>query len=301
MNEMRRVTGQVVTVYGDRLSVRVADRDPIIAYQSRSLGTAVAGDRVGISATTGGEDGVTWKVDSIEERTRCLWRSSRRKTNQLIVANVDRLCVVSAVEPALREGLIDRYLVAAECEQIPGCIILNKIDLPDAAGSRERLVHFTRIGYPVFGVSAASGAGIEELARYLETGLTVLAGHSGVGKSTLLNRLIPGLELPTDELSEATGKGKHTTNVTTAHPFRDGVLVDTPGIREFGLARMEPDELAERFREFADYLQECRFTDCAHRDEPGCAVREAVERGVVDTRRYASYLRIRASLEAGER
>ncbi len=293
--------GQVVSVFGDRLSVRVRERDPIIAYQSRRVGAAVAGDRVGISPIEGGEDGVAWMVASIEERTRCLWRSSRRKTNQLIVANVDRLCVVSAVEPAPSEGLIDRYLVAAECEDIPGCIILNKIDLPGAAGSSGQLVHFARIGYPVFGVSAATGEGIEELARYLETGLTVLAGHSGVGKSTLLNRLIPGLGLPTDELSEATGKGKHTTSVTTAHPFRDGVLVDTPGIREFGLARVEPDQLAGGFREFGDYLEECRFADCAHRDEPGCAVRGAVERGAVDSRRYASYLRIRASLEAGER
>jgi ribosome biogenesis GTPase len=301
MNEMQTVTGQVVSVFGDRLSIRVADRDPIIAYQSRKAGAAVVGDRAGISVAEGGEDGVTWKVDSIEARTRCLWRSSRRKENQLIVANVDRLCIVSAVEPAPREGLIDRYLVAAECEEIPGCVILNKIDLPGAAGSRERLVHFTRIGYPVFGVSAVTGEGLEELARYLETGLTVLAGHSGVGKSTLLNRLVPGLELPTDELSEATGKGKHTTSVTTAHPFRDGVLVDTPGIREFGLARVEPDQLADGFREFGDYLRDCRFTDCAHRDEPGCAVRGAVDRGALDSRRYASYLRIRASLEAGER
>jgi ribosome biogenesis GTPase len=293
--------GLVSAVFGDRIAVRSHDGEVQVAYQSRKAGQAVTGDQVVLSRVEGGDEDTLWRVDAIQSRGRCLWRSSRRRSGQLVTANVDQLCVMVAVEPPPREGLVDRYLVSAEWEQIPALIVLNKIDLPGAARLIETFVQFARIGYPVHPLSAVSGEGVEEFAALLETGLTVMAGHSGVGKTTLLNRLIPGLDLETAELSSATGKGRHTTSVAIAHPFRNGTLVDTPGIREFGLVRGEPADLPAGFREFEPYLGECRFNDCAHVSEPGCVVRAAVERGDIHGRRYDSYVRIRESLEAGER
>ncbi len=293
--------GLVSAVFGDRIAVRIVSGELRVAYQSRKAGPAVTGDRVVLSPVAGGDEDTYWQVETIGPRGRCLWRSSRRRSGQLVTANVDRLCVMVAVEPPPKEGLIDRYLVSAEWEQIPALIILNKIDLPEAAPFIEELGQFSRIGYPVHPLSALSGEGVEEFIAILDTGLTVMAGHSGVGKTTLLNRLIPGLELETAELSSATGKGRHTTSVTIAHPFREGTLVDTPGIREFGLVGGKPADLPTGFKEFRPFLGECRFNDCAHRSEPGCAVRAAVERGDIHDRRYNSYVRIRESLEAGER
>ncbi len=293
--------GLVSAVFGDRIAVRAGEGGLLVAYQSRKAGPAVTGDRVALSPVEGGDVDTAWKVESIEARGRCLWRSSRRRSGQLIAANVDRLCVIVAVEPPPREGLIDRYLVAAEWEQLPAMIVLNKIDLPGASPLIQEFEQFVRIGYPVFPISAEGGEGVDGLRPMMATGLTVIAGHSGVGKTTLLNRLVPGLDLETAELSAATGKGRHTTNVAVAFPFEGGIVVDTPGIREFGLARGGAEDLPAGFREFGPYLGECRFGDCAHRSEPDCAVRAAVEAGEIHGRRYESYLRIRESLESGER
>ena len=293
--------GLVSAVYGDRIAVRYNKGGVVVAYQSRSAGPAVTGDRVSLSPVEGGDQDTAWQVESIAPRGRCLWRSSRRRSDQLIAANVDRICVMVAVEPPPREGLVDRYLVAAEWEEIPAVIVLNKIDLPGADPLISEFTQFVQIGYQLCPISAETGEGVEELRRLLTSGTTVIAGHSGVGKTTLLNRLLPGLDLSTAELSDATGKGRHTTSVAVAFPFEEGIVVDTPGIREFGLVRGGAEELSTGFREFVPYLGACRFGDCAHRTEPGCAVRAAVEGGEIHGRRYESYLRIRESLESGER
>lgn len=295
------LVGLVCAVFGDRIAVRPRGRELLVAYQSRSAGTAVTGDRVSLSPVVGGDEETAWKVEEILPRGHCLWRSTRRRPGQMVVANVDRLCIVVAVEPRPKEGLVDRYLVAAEWERIPALIVLNKTDLPGAAAIVREFEQFDSIGYSLYPISAKTGAGVEGLAAELAYGLSVLAGHSGVGKSTLLNRLVPGLDLATAELSAATGKGRYTTSVATANLFGNGVLVDTPGIREFGLVRGGPGDLARGFREFLPFLGQCRFGDCVHHTEPGCAVQAAVERGDIHGRRYDSYLRILKSLEAGER
>lgn len=297
-----RLEGRVVAVYGELVELGTSGgEERIPAFQSRSAGTAVVGDAVEAESLEGSaRDEVGWRIAEIAPRERCLWRSSRRRTAQLIASGIDRLAVVSAVEPPPREGLIDRYLVAAELQGIQTFLILNKIDLPGWEQAREQLGSYQRLGYPLCAVSAKEGEGLEELGDALGRGWSLLVGHSGVGKSTLLNRLLPEAGLQTSGLAR-TGKGRHTTTVATALRFRDGYLVDTPGIREFGLVGVEPREVERGFREIRELAAGCRFSDCAHRSEPGCAVREAVAEGTIEERRYASYLRIRESLEAGER
>jgi len=297
-----RLEGRVVAVYGELVELGTSERvERIPAFQSRSAGTAVVGDTVEAETVEGpAPDEVGWRIAEIAPRERCLWRSSRRRTAQLIASGIDRLAVVSAVEPPPREGLIDRYLVAAELQGIQPLLVLNKIDLPGREQAREQLGSFKSLGYPLCAVSAKEGEGLEELGDALSRGWSLLVGHSGVGKSTLLNRLLPEAGLQTSRLAR-TGKGRHTTTVATALRFRGGYLVDTPGIREFGLVGVEPRDVERGFREIRELAEGCRFSDCAHRSEPGCAVREAVVEGAIEERRYASYLRIRESLEAGER
>jgi len=290
----------VTAVFGERVEVRAPDKDPVVAFRSRGAGDVVVGDRV-VLEPVGGEGGEAgWRVVEVESRRRCLWRSTRRRKSQLVVANVDRLCIVSSVNPPPKEGLIDRYLVAAEWQSIPSIILLNKMDLKGADQALQRLRMYADLGYEVLPISVNAGEGMEMVAGYLSEGLTVLVGHSGVGKTALLNRLLPGVSLKIAALSEATGKGKHTTSVATAHPFRRGVLVDTPGIREFGLVDISPGDVSVGFREIHTRQEDCRFVDCSHREEPGCAVRAAVEAAEISKARYDSYLRIRESLEVGE-
>ncbi|MFO7768782.1 MAG: ribosome small subunit-dependent GTPase A [bacterium] len=296
-----RLQARVVAVYGELTELSPhgsAERVP--AFQGRSAGTAVVGDAVEAEAVPGADPEAAWRITAIAPRERCLWRSSRRRKAQLVAARIDRLAVVSAVEPPPREGLVDRYILAAEAQGIEPVLILNKTDLEGSEEARERLRLYEDLGYPVHAVSAKEGQGMEEAADVLARGWILLVGHSGVGKSTLLNRLLPGTDLETSRLAR-TGKGRHTTTTATAHRFREGYLVDTPGIREFGLVDVGPGEVGVGFREIRELAAECRFNDCAHRTEPGCAVREAVEKGEIDGGRYASYLRIRESLEAGER
>lgn len=298
------VEAVITAVFGERVEIGLTDARSAIAFRARRAGEVVVGDRV-VAERVGGDgeadSEVGWRVTGVRERQRCLWRSSRRHASQLVVANVDRLVVVTAIDLALRRGLIDRYLVAAAFQNIPAAIVLNKIDLPESSSAGDSLGVYLNLEYDVFRVSGLTGEGIDTLGAALSSGLSVLVGHSGVGKSTLLNRLVPEAELRTRELSLATGKGRHTTSVVTAHRYRDGIVVDTPGVREFGLVGVEPETVINGFREFAELGRECRFSDCAHRSEPGCAIRRAVEEGRADPERYASYLSLRASLEAGER
>lgn len=290
----------MTAVFGERVEVRVSGGDPVAAFRSRGAGDVVVGDRVEVEQVAGEGEEAGWRVVGVQPRQRCLWRSSRRRRSQLVVANVDRLCIVSAIDPQPKEGLIDRYLVAAEWQSIPSVIVLNKVDLEGVDEALEKLAVYADLDYTVLAVSAKTGKGVGGVADYLSEGLTVLVGHSGVGKSALLNCLLPGVDLKTAALSHATGKGKHTTSVATAHPFGQAILVDTPGIREFGLGDIQPEEVSAGFKEICALEGQCKFADCSHRAEPGCAVRFAVEEGSILEARYNSYLRIRESLERGE-
>ena len=221
---------------------------------------------------------------------------------QVIVANIDQVVpVFAAANPAPRWNMLDRYLVTAESLDLPALILITKIDLArDASGALEReadenIEEYRRLGYPVLTFSAVTGEGLEEARQALRGRTSVLLGKSGVGKTTLLNAIQPGLGLRVGEISRATGKGKHTTTALEMFPLDfGGAIVDTPGVREFGLWDVDEDDLALFFPEMRPLVGKCRFgLDCQHDEEPGCAIRKAVVGGQISPRRYQSYLRIK--------
>lgn len=264
-------------------------------------GVAV-GDRVRVSRSG---DGLA--VEAVEPRKGWISRPdpSNPRREQVIVANVDfALVVVAAKQPDLSPGLIDRFLVAIEGRGIDAGLAVNKIDL-DPDGTRGSAVSgYRAIGYPVVEVSSATGAGLEELRELLRGRTTTMLGHSGVGKSSLANALDPSLRIRVGEVNDFTGLGTHTTTAVSLLRLPwGGYLVDTPGIREFGLWRIPSRELHRCFREMAPLAPECRFNDCIHEREPGCAVKAAAESGRIFSWRWESYLRLLAEMreaEAGE-
>ena len=266
------------------------------------------GDRVTLRISP--EDG-TGYITAIHERENALTRrAAGRRAGQrhVIVANVDAAWAVQAVRrPRLNPGFLDRFLVMAAVCDIPAGIIFNKTDLTRPE-DEERVASlralYEDLGYLVLMTSATEGEGVAAVKDALEGRLSVLSGPSGAGKSTLLNAIEPGLGLRTGAVSDKTNKGRHTTTHAALYPLTDladgSFVADTPGIREFGILDLEPDELCHFFVEFFDYLDGCKFIDCTHDHEPGCAIKEAVEAGEIDERRYESYLNILQSLREGE-
>lgn len=221
-----------------------------------------------------------------------------RLKEQVFAANIDLLVVVAAAaHPPFRVGLVDRYLIAAEVGGVAPLLCLNKIDLTER--EPEEVVLFRELGVPVIVTSCKTGQGIGELHEALRGKTSILSGHSGVGKSSLLNRMDPDLAVHTQEVSDSTSKGRHTTTASRLYTLSGGVrIIDTPGLRALGLWGVEPTELAFYFPELAERAAGCRFRNCTHTHEPQCAVLEAVEANLLSRARHESYLRIRASLES---
>jgi ribosome biogenesis GTPase len=216
---------------------------------------------------------------------------------QVIAANIDFLVVVaSALKPRFKPGLVDRYLITADIGGVCPVVVINKIDLVDE--EPEELAGYRELGFDVFTTSCVTGTGIDSLRETLRGKLSVFAGHSGVGKSSLLNALDPALDLTTNEVSAANDKGRHTTTGARLHFLKSGLrIIDTPGARNLGIWGVSYEEIAYYFPELAEIATSCRFRNCTHTHEPDCAVRDAVETGAMSKRRYDSYLRIRASLQ----
>lgn len=216
----------------------------------------------------------------------------RRAEELILAANVDALLVVSAVRsPDFNARLVDRYLALAEFFSLDALLCLNKSDLDPSPP--EELEYLRGLGYPVLSVSARTGAGMDDLRAALAGRMVVLSGASGVGKSSLIRSLVPGADPRVGEVQKGTGKGRHTT--TSSHLYRVGTgafIIDTPGIRELGISHVERRDLAPLWRDIASLAADCRFRDCMHVNEPGCAVRAAVESGALPDYRYQSYLRI---------
>jgi ribosome biogenesis GTPase len=254
---------------------------------------AALGDRVLVRWL---EDGMG-AIEEILERESVLSRSApgRPDIEQVLVANPDQaVFVFSCAEPDPNFRMLDRLLVVAEREEIPAMICANKIDLVVRRSAKAEFEPYRDLGYEVIYTSAKTGKGIRKLRRLLKNKISLLAGPSGVGKTSLLNKVQPGLGARTSAISNATGKGRHTTVVPELIPIKDGGYVaDTPGLKAFALWDIEPEELDAYFPEIRPLVAGCEFSDCTHMHEPGCAVIEAVEVGQITPERYDSYIRIR--------
>ena len=267
----------------------------------RSTNPVAVGDRVILSAPQSNLSPLTSDpsplyISEIEDRRNYIIRKSINlsKQSHIIAANVDQaMLIVTVNRPQTSTTFIDRFLASAEAYRVPVVLIFNKTDLLDAdeLHYQQMLIHlYETVGYECRAISAETCEGVDALLPMLQGKITLLSGNSGVGKSTLINRLVPGANLRTAEISDAHQTGQHTTTFSEMIPLGDGWLIDTPGIKGFGTFDMEPEELTSYFREIFHFSKDCRFSNCTHTHEPGCAVRQALEDHYIAQSRYQSYL-----------
>lgn len=260
----------------------------------------VIGDRVDLEMPVKKQRGVDGFIKCIHKRRNQLSRADADGRRQRVMAaNLDRVLVVSAVaEPGLDFALIDRYILTCELEGIDYGLVLNKIDLAPESLADPMLAVYAALDVPLLPSSVVSGAGFDELRAHVGTGISFLTGTSGVGKSSLINELAPEVDLAIGEVDPRGGRGRHTTTNSVLVPLpRGGFLVDSPGLRDFYPAKVEPEQVRFGFREIAAVQAECRFSTCLHDQEPGCAVLDAVEQGLISAQRYTSYLFILGEMQ----
>lgn len=269
----------------------------------RSTNPIAVGDRVSISVNA--ED--TAFITSIEDRKNYIIRraSNLSKQSHIIAANLDQCMLVVTINyPETSTIFIDRFLATAEAYRIPVCLVFNKVDLYTEDESRylDGLINlYTHLGYACYKVSALNNTGIDTVKAALAGKVTLFSGNSGVGKSTLINAILPEQQLKTGEISAAHNKGTHTTTFSEMYPVdKEGYLIDTPGIKGFGTFDMDEEEVGHYFREIFEFSANCKYNNCTHRHEPGCAVREAVEKHYISESRYASYLNMLEDKEEGK-
>jgi ribosome biogenesis GTPase len=290
-------TGSWYQVYaedGVKYDCRIKGKFRIKGMQTTN--PVAVGDLVNFELEPNSANGV---IDKLHERKNYIIRKSINlsRQSQIIAANMDQaFLVVTLASPRTSLGFIDRFLVTAEAYHIPATLIFNKLDLFNEAGLEildDYKSIYENIGYPCYSVSALEGTNMPELEELLKGKTTLFSGHSGVGKSSLINALLPGRDIRTNEVSESSDKGQHTTTFAEMHtlPF-GGYLIDTPGIRELGIFDIKPEELGRYFREIRDLMQHCKFHNCRHINEPGCAVLKALDEGEMEISRYESYLSI---------
>lgn len=260
----------------------------------RTTNPVAVGDHVQFDWEGNEENGI---IKEIAPRTNYIIRRSINlsKSAHIIASNIDRLYIVASIMlPRTSTGFIDRLLVTAEAYHIPAAVVFNKTDIyTDEALNRcnELMSLYSSLGYPSYAVSALKGTGIPELCSQLKGKVNLFSGHSGVGKSALINVIDPALKLKTGVISSYHNKGTHTTTFAEMHPLQiGGFIIDTPGIKEFGLVHFESQEISERFPEFRALLHQCRYNNCTHVHEPGCAVKLALDRGGINQERYRNYL-----------
>lgn len=287
--------GLVIGQAGHQLDVEIGD-DVVRCSRRKNIGTIVTGDMVVVEAVPPTEHVIT----AVLPRTSLLARPDFRGQMKAIAANLDRIFIICSVRPELNEGLIDRYLVAAETLGITPVLVLNKIDLADDEQLnilRERVSLYAKLGYELIESSAKDQQGIDALLTSLHTHTSIMVGQSGVGKSSLVNALLPEVNIKTKEISESTNKGMHTTSASRLYHLPEGgSLIDSPGVREFGMWQVSAEELFNGFVEFREYKGLCKFSNCQHKSEPQCAILDAIQAKEISQSRYESYNRILESL-----
>lgn len=296
MTDTSVVEALVLVSYGGQGVVMLPDGRRQRCKFRRQVGRPYCGDRVMVARA----DDESLVVESILPRKNYFVRADERQRQQPVAANLDQVIIVIATRPLPSRDLLERYLLAVHSLGIKPVIVLNKTDLevepdghPQRAKVLEHLPDYKKLGYTVLRTSCKTEPGVSQLQPLLEGKTSILVGQSGVGKSSLINKLLPDLDIQTGALSEATGKGTHTTTSTMLYEFSGGgYLIDSPGVWEYGIWKLENDELADGFVEFSDYVGQCRFNDCVHATEPGCAIKTAVADGHILNWRYESYLRL---------
>jgi ribosome biogenesis GTPase len=277
--------GRVVTRYGQRQLIESSDGKLFQCTSRRNIDLSVAGDKV-VFQPTDNDKGI---VTALLPR-----KNELKRQEKLIAANVDQLWLVVATEPKYQFDLIDRYLVVAENANLPIAIIINKIELvADLESLYEDFSIYKNLGYELHFISVKKQLNLDDLKQHLAEKTHIFLGQSGVGKSSLINELIPDLNIRVNEISQKSKLGKHTTTNTCIYKIASGGdLIDSPGIREFQLDNLDTKDILNGFREFTPLLGHCRFRNCQHINEPNCAIKEALESGGIHPYRYNSYLRL---------
>jgi ribosome biogenesis GTPase / thiamine phosphate phosphatase len=261
----------------------------------KSTNPIAVGDHIGFSLEPGEKTGI---INHIADRKNYIIRKATNLSRQthIIAANLDQAMIIATLaEPRTSTGFIDRVLVTCEAYSVPAVIVFNKYDLIRTTEEKQLLDAYTNMyslaGYPCINVSATEKSGLDAFAGLLKDKVTLLSGHSGVGKSSLINAIEPGIKLKVQAISQSHLKGKHTTTFAEMLPLsHGGFIIDTPGIKEFGLSNFQPEELSHFFPEMRELFNKCRFDNCTHLNEPGCAVKEQVENGNISLSRYNNYI-----------
>ena len=287
-----KLKGTIIAAHGRQYLVELADGETLLCFPRGKKSELACGDIVSIQRSSDTQ-GV---IDATDPRHSLLYRSNEFK-QKLIAANVTQIVIVVASEPSFSDELITRCIVAAESQDIKALIVLNKCDLTDRlAAAKTAIAPYEKLGYPVLPLSAQGD--VSALREHLTGQVSVMVGQSGMGKSTLTNALIPGAKAATREISAALDSGKHTTtHATLYHLDANSVLIDSPGLQEFGLSHLTAGEIEHAFPELRPLLGQCRFRNCRHDREPDCAIHAAFAGGHIDPRRYAAFRLLRA--EAG--
>ena len=296
MNGIKQLKGTVIAAFRHHTLVKDQNNKIFKCQQRKAVGQVVCGDIVFWQP----EDSDTGVITSIEERHTILQRPDINNNLRIIASNIDQVFIVVAHKPELNEGLIDRYLVAAENSYLKPIILLNKIDLfseEEFLDLKQRLKLYQEIGYTVLYTSAKQEHGLDSLIEILKNNNNIFVGQSGVGKSSLINTILKS-DARIGEISEATGKGKHTTTTAYLYPLVEtqGHIIDSPGVREFGLIKLSEEDVIYGFTEFKPYIGNCKFRNCTHKSEPGCALLAALNDKKITEQRWKSYKRIIDSL-----